>query len=158
MSYCHTCTGGMSNMQMNFGPRVISRMAAYLGGLTCGTYLDSPTLTAIAASPGAAVCAGRARHAHRRGPGTELRFQWFRNGSRVTGATASFTVATPVNNDRWDVVVYSACGVIDTRGTSAGVILTTPPPGSRSTVRRQPHLGRRRQRQRHHRFGRVRNR
>ncbi|MEI7658165.1 MAG: M12 family metallo-peptidase, partial [Phycisphaerae bacterium] len=131
MSYCHTCSGGMSNVKMTFGSRVAGRMGSYLSGLSCGTMLDVPTFTAIAANPGAAVCGGVPVTLTAIASGAELRFQWYRNGTRVTGANGpTFIVAAPVNNDRWDVVVYSACGVIDTRGTSLGVVLTIPASGA----------------------------
>ena len=35
MSYCHTCSGGMSNVVMNFHPLVQDTMSNYIDGLSC---------------------------------------------------------------------------------------------------------------------------
>ncbi|MFZ4431375.1 MAG: M12 family metallo-peptidase, partial [Phycisphaerales bacterium] len=131
MSYCHTCSGGMRNMKMTFGSRVISRMNSYIGSIaSCGSLLDPPSLSSIAASPSASVCTGVPVTLTANATGTELRFQWYRNGTRVFGATAAtHTITSPVNGDRWDVMVYSPCGVILTQGTASGVVLSVAASG-----------------------------
>ncbi|MEY3232332.1 MAG: hypothetical protein RL689_2421 [Planctomycetota bacterium] len=124
MSYCHTCSGGTRNMKMTFGPRVIARMTEYVNTLPCAAQLESPTLASITVSPGGLICPNSSVTLVANASGTELRFQWYRNGNRALGATGpSHTVTSPVNNDRWDVMVYSPCGVILTQGTPAGVTL-----------------------------------
>lgn len=137
MSYCHTCSGGIRNMQMTFGPRVIARMSSYVNGLSCSTQLESPTLASTSVSPAGPVCAGTPVTLSAVASGTELRFQWFRNGARVYGAAnATHVVASPVHNDRWDVMVYSACGVLTTFGTSQGITLAVS--GGTPVIARQP--------------------
>ena len=47
MSYCHTCAGGMTNIDLIFGPRVRERILAYLDTRTCvlssgGSYVAVP--------------------------------------------------------------------------------------------------------------------
>ncbi|MEI7658585.1 MAG: M12 family metallo-peptidase [Phycisphaerae bacterium] len=137
MSYCHTCSGGTANMKMTFGPRVIARITEYVNTLACAATLESPSLASIALSPAGLICPNSSVTLVANASGTELRFQWYRNGNRVLGATnASHTVASPVNNDRWDVMVYSPCGVILTQGTTAGVTLAVG--GSGPSITSQP--------------------
>jgi hypothetical protein len=124
MSYCHTCSGGIRNMQMTFGPRVIARMTSYVNGLSCSTSLESPILASTSVSPAGPVCPGTPVTLSAAATGTELRFQWFRNGARVYGATnPTHVIANPGNNDRWDVMVYSPCGIVTTQGTAMGITL-----------------------------------
>jgi hypothetical protein len=35
MSYCHTCSGGLSNIQLNFHPTVVTTILGFLDGLSC---------------------------------------------------------------------------------------------------------------------------
>ncbi len=137
MSYCHTCSGGIRNMQMTFGPRVIERMSAYVNGLTCSTQLESPLLASTSVTPAGAVCVGTPVTLAAVATGTELRFQWFRNGARVYGATnATHVVASPNHNDRWDVMVYSPCGVVTTQGTPQSLTLAVT--GGAPIIDQQP--------------------
>ena len=125
MSYCHTCSGGMRNMQMTFGPRVIARMTSYVNSLTCSTSLESPTISSTSVTPAGTVCAGTPVTLSVAATGTELRYQWFRNGVRVYGATgATYVVSSPVANDRWDATVYSPCGTETTLGGARGLVLS----------------------------------
>jgi hypothetical protein len=137
MSYCHTCSGGIRNMQMTFGPRVIARMTSYVNGLSCSTSLESPVLASTSVSPAGPVCSGTPVTLSAVATGTELRFQWFRNGVRVYGATnATHVVASPGNNERWDVMVYSPCGIVTTQGTPQGITLAVA--GGTPTITEQP--------------------
>jgi hypothetical protein len=112
-------------------------MTDYVNTLVCGATLESPTLASIALSPAGLVCPNSSVTLVANASGTELRFQWYRNGNRVLSATGpSHTVTSPVNNDRWDVMVYSPCGVILTQGTPAGVILAVG--GSGPSIVSQP--------------------
>jgi hypothetical protein len=43
MSYCHTCSGGMSNIVLNFHPLVQITIAIYIGNLSCSLACD-PTI------------------------------------------------------------------------------------------------------------------
>ncbi|MFZ4430555.1 MAG: M12 family metallo-peptidase [Phycisphaerales bacterium] len=137
MSYCHTCSGGTRNMKMTFGPRVIARMTDYVNTLVCGATLESPSLASVTVSPVGLLCPNSSVSLTANASGTELRYQWYRNGSRVFGATAaSHIVTSPVNNDRWDVMIYAPCGVILTQGTAAGVTLAVG--GSGPAITSQP--------------------
>ena len=124
MSYCHTCTGGSANIKVSFGPRVSARIAEFAAGASCATTRLPPSLDAVVAAPASTVCAGTPVTLTAQASGDDLRFQWFRNGARVRGAVQrSFLVQTPTNNERWDVMVYSPCGVITTQGSPLGVTL-----------------------------------
>ena len=48
MSYCHTCAGGLSNIQLSFHPRVIDTVIGYMGTVSCD--LVSTGVTAAADS------------------------------------------------------------------------------------------------------------
>ena len=129
MSYCHTCAGGISNIKLTLGPRVATRIAEFAASVTCATLRSPPSVTGILADPSADVCEGGPITLTAQASGDALRFQWFRNGTRVDGATSrSFTIANPVAGDQWDVMVYSPCGVVTTQGTSMTLRLAGNPP------------------------------
>jgi hypothetical protein len=137
MSYCHICSGGLGNMVMTFGPRVISRMTSYIAGLTCGTTLTPPSLTGITQSPSGNLCSGTSVTLTAVATGTELRYQWFRNGGRLFNASAaSLTIAASVNGDRYDVMVYSACDTLLTLNTPQTVTLRVG--GAAPVITEQP--------------------
>lgn len=46
MSYCHTCSGGMSNIVLNFHPRVQTTIENYLADITCSLDCDSALIGA----------------------------------------------------------------------------------------------------------------
>jgi hypothetical protein len=124
MSYCHTCTGGTANIKVSFGPRVSARIAEFAASASCATTRLPPSLDAVVAAPASNVCPGTPVTLTAQASGDDLRFQWFRNGTRVRGAVQrTFLVQTPTNNERWDVMVYSPCGVITTQGSPLGVTL-----------------------------------
>jgi hypothetical protein len=137
MSYCHLCSGGMANMQMTFGPRVIARMTSYIASLTCSNTLDPPTLDSVTISPAGQLCSGIPVTLTATATGTELRYQWFRNNYKLYNATgASYTIATPLNGDRYDVIVYSACGVLSSSGTTMSQVLSVG--GGAPAITQQP--------------------
>ena len=136
MSYCHSCSGGLRNVQLTFGRRVVNRMSPFLDSIGCGSQLNPPVLDSIARSPTGPLCEGTPVTLTAVASGTELRFQWFRNGVRVNGATErTHAINQPVDGDRWDVMVYSPCGTELTRGTSRGVTLAI---ASLPVITRQP--------------------
>ncbi|MCX5691408.1 MAG: zinc-dependent metalloprotease, partial [Planctomycetota bacterium] len=125
MSYCHQCSGGMANMKMTFGPRVSSRMVAYVNGLSCPTTLTGPELVSVTQSPEGRLCPNTSVTFTAQATGTELRYQWFRNGARLTTATSpTLTVTSQADGNRFDVMVYSSCGTVTTFGTAMGKVLS----------------------------------
>lgn len=99
MSYCHGCEGGMTNISLRFGPRVVDQIQGYLDtvSFTCGmtgslVIRDHPddvrvrrgqrfTLAAVASGPGVPS------------------FAWERNGASVTGGTdGRFTIVSATPN------------------------------------------------------------
>ena len=137
MSYCHQCSGGIGNMKMTFGPRVSARMISYVNGLSCPTTLSGPELVSVTQSPDGTLCGTVPVTFTAQATGTELRYQWFRNGVRLAGATSpTYTAATVVDGNRFDVMVYSACGTITTFGTPMGKVVSVG--GGTPVITEQP--------------------
>ncbi|MCC6676651.1 MAG: hypothetical protein IT436_05860 [Phycisphaerales bacterium] len=111
MSYCHGCAGGMSNICLTYGPRVIERIVTFLDyESVCNLVLGPPSITGqparAAACPGATVAFGAAASG-----GASLAYQWRRDGAPVAGATGvSLEVAaSAATAGVYDVVVSNAC-------------------------------------------------
>lgn len=109
---------------------------------TCGSAISSAaTLTvrmppAITTQPvGATVCLGQPIGLSVAASGsTPLQYQWRRNGTNITGATAdtySVTAAAAANGGAYTVVVMNDCGAVTS--DSAGVTVRLPP-----TIQTQP--------------------
>ena len=135
MSYCHLCSGGMSNMRMTFGTRVITAMRTYLDGTanTCGTAFAA---TSIAQHPAGAALdegdtltltvqhSGQAPTGYRWKKGTAV----LTNGARISGATTnSLTISgvLPADAGSYTVELQAPCGVVT---SSAAVIEVTECP------------------------------
>jgi hypothetical protein len=129
MSYCHICAGGMSNMKMTFGPRVITRITQFAYSRSCSTTVSTPVITS---APGDAnVCAGDnvSFTVNATGTGT-LSYQWFRNGLQVGGQTSP-TLSLPNisagSAGRWTCRVTNLCGSTTTESIPGGNITVTAP-------------------------------
>jgi len=122
MSYCHTCSGGMSNMSMVFGPRVVTAMRNYLDslGATCGTVFNT---TLISQQPTqSTVNEGQTitLTVNTSGPAA-TGYQWkksntpIENGGRISGATTNtltITGALPSDASTYKVTIDTPCGFI----------------------------------------------
>ncbi len=125
MSYCHICAGGEANLMMRLGPRVAARIAEFTAGRPCATNVARPTFAGISVSPGNSVCEGETVTLRSLSSGPDLRYQWFRNEQRITGAILpTLTVGSPADGARYDLLVYSPCGISRTLGTPFGVTLS----------------------------------
>ena len=123
MSYCHTCSGGIANVRMTFGDRVRARMDSYLSGISCDVNTAGPALISLTSSAPAPLCPGTSITLTAAATGSQLRYQWFRNGGRMYASTQpTLLLATPQNGDRYDVMIYSPCGMITTLNGGAGAV------------------------------------
>jgi hypothetical protein len=99
MSYCHGCEGGMRNITLGFGPRVIERIHQYLDTVpsSCGM---TGSLMILRQPQSVAVRRGRpfTLTAAATGPGVP-QFRWTRNGVAISGGTnGTFTIASATPN------------------------------------------------------------
>jgi hypothetical protein len=118
----------MSNINLTFGPRVITRMKNYLNPITtCGATLAGASLSSVTVTPSNAVCAGTPVTFTANAAGPELSYRWYRNGAPIDGAVgASYTIpsAESFNAGTYHVVVRNPCTVISTAGTANAIALT----------------------------------
>jgi hypothetical protein len=143
MSYCHICPGGMSNVNLTFGPVVSAGIRSFLDNSlpSCGAY---PSLS-IGQHPASASVALNAPVSFNVGvtsPGI-LTYQWRRNGlplvsgGRISGATSATLSINPViaaDSGQYDAVVTSFCGQVTSNpamlsvGCDANCDFSTSPP------------------------------
>ena len=84
---------------------------------------------------GGTICAGASKTFTITATGQGLMYQWYKNGTLITGATNdTYTIASPVATDAGDytVVVSGSCGPAQTSNTatliiSQATVITTPP-------------------------------
>ncbi len=130
MSYCHTCEGGIANIQLRFHERVIDeQIVPYLtSGLPCTLSAASPTISQHPSNQ--LVCAGEPATFSVTASGSgPLAYQWRRNTVEIPGANgSSHTVpfASIANAGVYDVLITNPCGGI----TSNSAILTIEDPAS----------------------------
>jgi len=125
MSYCHICPGGTSNIAMTFGTRVAGRINLFASSRACATPLPRLDFAGISVSPGNPACAGSPVVLTAVATGPDLRYQWFRDGQRITGAILpTLTIAAPVNGTRYDLMLYSPCSLVRTLGTPSGITIS----------------------------------
>ena len=129
MSYCHTCSGGMRNMRMRFGPRVDDTIRNYINGPAagCGTTQSPPTLLQQPA-PVVSLCPGSDLRLEVTATGTSIRYQWSRNGSPIPDATGPvYTVpaAQLVDSGLYACTIRNDCGELTSEPASV-LIVTTP--------------------------------
>lgn len=130
MSYCHLCPGGMSNIRLTFGPRIIARISQFTASRpSCGTSLprvvsspadievdegDNVTLT------GAVDGIGGGQYRWLRGTvvlSDNARFQG------TTTPTLRITSATASEGGTYALRYTEACGTV----TTSGAVVTVSP-------------------------------
>jgi hypothetical protein len=115
MSYCHVCSGGLSNISLTLQERMINeRILPYLGSLTSCITPVNPL--AIDVQPrGATRFAGQAATIAVGASGPSIRYQWRKNGINIPGATNSFLNFNPIgvsDAGTYSVVVSNPCNSI----------------------------------------------
>jgi hypothetical protein len=112
MSYCHICPGGMSNMRMEFGPRVSQVIRTYIDNrpATCGLFAS----VSIGTQPlSQEACIGEPLTLTVAASGVgQRKFQWRRNGVNINGAiNPTYTIPTvsASNVGTFDCVVTAGC-------------------------------------------------
>jgi len=141
MSYCHTCPGGMSNMLMTFGPRVITAIRTYLdtSAINCGTYPSSGTYTQQPASVALNAGLPVSFSATVTG-GNPSAYRWQKDGAdlvndgRIAGATTTTLTINPTQSSdtgEYALVTTTSCGALESN--PADLIVQTCP-----TFLRQP--------------------
>ena len=112
MSYCHGCAGGMTNISLRFGPRVVDQIQSYLDTIPPACGMTGSLL--IRAHPvDVRVRRGRSftLSAAATGPGVPA-FAWERDGVAVTGgSTGQFTIAqaTPNHAGSYRAEAFTPC-------------------------------------------------
>ncbi|MBL0927759.1 MAG: hypothetical protein IBJ11_08920 [Phycisphaerales bacterium] len=131
MSYCHICPGGMSNVQLTFGPRPSAAIRAFLDGpaASCST---GPNPSLAAAPTGAGVYGfgvAVTLSATPSGPGP-YSYQWLLNGQPLPStaaysgqATNTLRIARMVRPAAgvYTVVVSNSCGAVTSQPVSVGI-------------------------------------
>ncbi len=129
MSYCHTCSGGMTNIEMRYHSRITSEaIVPYLDTAGCDYTLAPPV---ISTPPGdQTACAGSDVTFSVSATGDPpLSYQWQKDGVDISGATDSTLVLTAVSAadaGSYTVIVSNDCGSV----TSPAATLTVCTPGT----------------------------
>ncbi|MCC6951825.1 MAG: hypothetical protein IT433_10315 [Phycisphaerales bacterium] len=109
MSYCHVCSGGMTNMRMEFGPRPAAAIRNLLDSRpTCGI---TPSITITQQPASRTVCAGESVTFSVASSGAGDRtYQWRRNGNQIVGTASSLTVtAGAATSGSYDCIITATC-------------------------------------------------
>jgi len=133
MSYCHICPGGMSNMSMVFGPRVVERLRAYttLSVPNCGTTVAPPAITDHPDDTTAAQ--GTNLQMIVNASGTSNVYQWRRDGVLLTnnanyantaGRFLIITNAVPALSGSYVATAVNSCGTATS--TAATLVVSSP--------------------------------
>ncbi len=133
MSYCHTCPGGMTNINMTFGTRVVQAMRGWLdsSAAQCGT-AQGPNSTIIQHPQQVIVNEGQTAVMTVVTEGAEpVSYQWKRNNAplentgRVSGvnaATLTIQSVEPGDAGNYSVTVNSPCGPVNSQSAWLGVV------------------------------------
>jgi len=135
MSYCHTCPGGMTNINLTFPPRVAAAIRGFLDDVvsTCGTLVGT-TITQHPASIATAAGQNVQMSIVTAGP-PPLAYQWKKgtvnveNDARISGATTSSLSIQGVQSGdagSYTCVIDTTCGGQVT-SNAASLTLTTCP-------------------------------
>lgn len=122
MSYCHTCPGGMTNINLHFGPRVATRILEFLDAeAPCDIRADAR----IDEHPHShsVYRGGTAKFSVAAGGAGTAAYQWRFNGDDIENATSPFLVIGNVQRSQagnYDVVVTTECS----SATSDTAVLT----------------------------------
>jgi hypothetical protein len=119
MSYCHTCSGGMSNIRLTFGTRVSEAVRSYLdtSARFCGSYITSATFTQNPQSTQVGV--GEPAGFSAVVTGEVTGYQWQKNNvdlvndGRISGVTTpTFSISTTLSTDSgtYKLVAMTSCG------------------------------------------------
>lgn len=146
MSYCHLCGGGMTNITLNFPPRVASTIRGWVdgGGSFCGK-----ALPAVATNP--------APLSIEEGDPITLsasfenigvpNYQWKRNGNNLTNGgrfsgvnSPNLSISPSLTTDagNYTLTVSGDCGTKTTAAATVLVAATCPQGNSRPTISQQP--------------------
>ncbi|MCP4247312.1 MAG: hypothetical protein GY778_09720, partial [bacterium] len=123
MSYCHTCPGGMTNILLQFHPRIVfERIAPFIEfEAQCDLTSYSPIITYQ--TPDTDACVGDAFGIFVAAEGGSLQYQWRHDGVDIPGGTNAWYVFDPVtlgDAGVYELFVSNHCGNI----TSAPLTLT----------------------------------
>jgi hypothetical protein len=133
MSYCHTCSGGMTNIRLDLHPRVISEhIMPYLNSISCVQGLTGVSITAHPQPR--TVRTGEATQFSAAGAGSgPLAYRWMRSGLNlsdgggISGATTpmlSLSGITAALAGEYSVRVSNSCGAT----VSSSALLTVLEP------------------------------
>lgn len=124
MSYCHQCSGGLSNIVLNFHERIINeRILPYLSNHWCAIAAGPPAI--YQDPPDTTACLGGIAELTVIASGSApLTIQWRKDGIEIPGATGGILIIDPVevgDAGSYDVVVSNDLGSV----TSGAGALTT---------------------------------
>ncbi len=136
MSYCHTCSGGMTNIALNMHTRILNEfIMPYLDSIP-GCVAETTDVSFQQQPNNAQVNQGQAFQLSVVASGSPpLSYQWRRNsaivsnGPRVSGATTPTVTVTNAqfgDSGSWDCLVSSACGPHATNAAVVTVIVPAP--------------------------------
>lgn len=125
MSYCHSCSGGMSNVRMEFHSRTINEaILPYLANdAPCDLTIQNVSITGQPASTNTCPGAGVSFSVSAGGGGT-ISYQWRRNGTNIVGATSStYSIVSyipGVHAGTYDCVVTNVCSSLTSNPATLG--------------------------------------
>jgi len=136
MSYCHTCSGGMSNISLVLHPRIINEnIMPYLNSIP-SCVVESTDITFLDQPDNVQVNQGQLFQLSVVADGSPpLSYQWRRNGAnvlnglRISGATTSTVTVTNsqfTDGGNWDCMVSSQCGPHATDVAVVSIIIPAP--------------------------------
>jgi hypothetical protein len=125
MSYCHGCSGGMRNISLTFGPRVIERIHAYLDTIPapCGM-TGSLAIRRHPASATVRLGQPVTLTAQASGPGV-VAFRWTRNGTPIPGGedgTLEFASAALEDAGAYAAEAWTPCASRQTNAATLTVL------------------------------------
>lgn len=111
----------------NFKIRILDACSNNLADTTeSGVFIDEP-IKVVASPLGRNGCQGDSIRLNVRATGSELKYQWRRNGENIEGATDStFLIKSAAVSDegKYDVVINNQCGTDTSEIANVGVMIT----------------------------------
>ncbi len=122
MSYCHTCEGGIANIQLHFHEVTITdHLLPYLDGISCELVGEGPAIVQQPLST--TVCEGDELVLAVTASGIAPTYQWHFESLPIPGAsedTHTIAATTPEDGGVYDVTIVDVCGVL----TSDAAVVT----------------------------------
>jgi len=146
MSYCHTCSGGMTNITLDFSPRVENTIRGWVdgGASNCGVVLPRRLTNPVGATYEEGDPINLTASFETFGPAT---YQWRRNGVNLTSGgrfagvnSPSLTISPsqPGDSGQYTLAITGDCGNLVSLAGTVVVNQTCPAGQQRPTITDNP--------------------